>query len=391
MENKLRIVVFAPFYPPHVGGMESHAEEFNEYAAKHGAQIIVFTPHIPRSSKREEYPSSNITIVRFPAFEVISGYPIPSLWNRLFWKQLYTLATEQYDIVISRTRFFIPSLIALIFAKYKHSKLLHIEHGSDFVQSNNRVYSWIAYIYDKTIGTLVLRSADAVVANSEASASFVQNLTGNKVTAQVIYRGVNTERIKNTPPNTNIRRLYSNKIIITFIGRLIGGKGVSDLLSALAIMRTDGIENFHCVIIGDGSQKKALQKIVRNKKLASHVTFYGQQSSQEAIAILKASDIFVNPSYTEGLPTSVIEAAFCKKAIIATAVGGTSEIISDSINSYLIPPRNANLLAERLSHLVRNPDQRVYLGTAAYQAVHGTFDWNRAMRQYREIFSSFHT
>lgn len=391
MENKLRIVVFAPFYPPHVGGMESHAEEFNEYAATQGVQVAVFTPHIPPSSKQEEHPFPNITIVRFPAFEVISGYPIPSFWNSLFWKKLHDLDAQQYDIVISRTRFFATSLIALIFAKYKNSKLLHIEHGSDFVQSNNKVYSWIAYIYDKTIGTLVLRSADAVVANSEASASFVRMLTKNRVMPYVIYRGVKSDSIQNIHPAKHLRDIHEDKVIITFIGRLIDGKGVPDLLSALSIMRTDGIENFHCIIIGDGPKMKTLQKIVHNQKLINYVTFYGQQSSQEAIAILKASDIFVNPSYTEGLPTSVIEAALCKKAIIATAVGGTPEIISDSSSAYLVPPRNVPSLADRLSHLVLNPDQRMRLGASAYQVVNGTFDWNRAMRQYQEIFSSLHT
>ena len=142
----------------------------------------------------------------------------------------------------------------------------------------------------------------------------------------------------------------------------------------------------HCLIIGTGPQENNLKKLSQKLNLEKNVSFLGQQDFQKTIAILKNSDIFVNPSHTEGLPTSVIEAALCKVAIIATHVGGTPEIITNSESGYLIPPREPKILAQKLCELITNPQLRQTFADRAHLEVAPKFDWQHSIDKYISLF-----
>ncbi len=377
----MKILVFSPYYPPHIGGLESHADEFNKYLSQKGADIIVFTPRLPQDAPEEELKYNNVRVIRFPAFEIIAGYPLPRFWNFRFWKLFFGLFKEDVDIVISRTRFFATSLMALKYAKLKRKKWLHIEHGSDFVKLTNKFYSATAKLYDYTLGKIVLNFCDKLIANSQASADFCRKLAPNKF-CEVIYRGVETEKIENTASNLELKNKYKGKFIITFLGRLISGKGVSDLISAVKDINSD----FVLFIIGGGPERKNLEALARKLNLENRVVFFGYQKFEDAISIIKISDLVVNPSYTEGLPTSVIEAALCKKAIIATNVGGTAEIITDNKSGFLIEPKNIQLLREKINLLIENKNLRQRFGESAYGEVKEKFNWNKNIEKYYIFF-----
>jgi hypothetical protein len=75
----------------------------------------------------------------FSALKPLHNYPMPKFWRRDFWQAWHTLLQENPHFVISRTRFFFPSCMALWYAYKKNIPLLHIEHGSDFAQFNSQI------------------------------------------------------------------------------------------------------------------------------------------------------------------------------------------------------------------------------------------------------------
>ncbi|MFZ1627016.1 MAG: glycosyltransferase family 4 protein [Candidatus Moraniibacteriota bacterium] len=381
----MKLLIFCPFYPPHIGGLETHALEFNRHIAPSVKSILVFTPQLPESAPVRE-TEGNITILRFPAFEPIHNYPVPKFWNTDFWRQWHALSDDKYDIVISRTRFFFSSLMALCYSYRKNVRLLHIEHGSDFAQFNGQIKTALGKIYDWIFGRLVLRYADGIVANSQASARFVSRLS-SRLDISVIYRGTNIEAIEKCAPRQDLIEQYSDKNIIAFIGRLIDGKGVHDLILALSLLQRNDIVTF---IIGGGAEESRLKKMVEEHNLSNQVIFFGNLPFEKAISILKTAHIVVNPSYTEGLPTSVAEAALCQKAIIATNVGGTSEVISGNNDGFLIPPRQPKVIAEKISLLLDTPGLQTSISQAAFSKVQSKFSWHHATDQYLEIFSALH-
>ncbi|MDO8512119.1 MAG: glycosyltransferase family 4 protein [bacterium] len=383
-QNK-RILVFSPLYPPHIGGLQSHAREFNKYLSMLGYDITVFTPQLPFSAKNEELVCENnssrcVRVIRFPAFELISNYPVPKFWQPLFWRQVATVRTNKYSIIISRTRFFFSSLLAGWYAKTNKVRWVHIEHGSDFPKLESVWKNFVAVLYDKTLGKLVLWSADVVVANSQASAGFVKEMAGRE--CKFIYRGVDKAEISVTGPVA--LNLPQGSLLVVFVGRLISGKGVADLLNALKVI--DRKEVF-CFIVGDGPQTNDLKSIAQGLGL-DKVVFLGEKVHHDTIALIKRADIVINPSYTEGLPTSIIEAALCGKAIIATDVGGTKEIVDHNLSGLLYKPRDVFALVSLLRDLLDNPAKRERLGNGAFQKNKDLFDWEKASLQYVQLFNT---
>lgn len=380
----MNILVFSPLYPPSVGGLQNHAEQLNQHLSANGHTITVCTPQSLQNDKEINGKTTiPVVVIRFPAIELIPNYPIPKLHSPQFWRIWQSLEQERFDLVISRTRFFATSLLALLFAKLKHTPLLHIEHGSDYVKLDNPLTAVLARLIDHTMGRIVLRSAHYIVANSQATAKFVKKLSGKSAT--VIYRGVEHEQIKHSAPNTTLRQTFPEKYIITYLGRLIDGKGVQDLLRAIQLLDRPDIV---CTIVGIGSYQQKLKYLSEELRIVDKIVFLGALPFPQAMGVLKVADIFVNPSYTEGLPTSVIEAALCRVPIVATHVGGTLEIIGNNISGMLIPPRNPHHIADAITKLLRDEQLRRRLVENAYRQVQEKFTWPASITRYEQLLNT---
>ncbi|TSA45606.1 glycosyltransferase family 1 protein [bacterium] len=397
----MKLLVFSPYYPPHIGGLENYSDELNKYLSFSGMDIVVFTPRLPKSSPETETRYDNVhpdksgkagpakrefngvKIIRFPAFEIISNYPLPKFWSFRFWKTFFSLFGDKFDFVVSHTRFFSTSLLALAYSKIKKTFWIHIEHGSDFVQLNNNLSSSLAKLYDLSFGKIVLKKSNKNIAVSEAVKKFVQKLSGRR-DCDVVYRGFETEKLESIPPSSEFQK-RPDEIHILFIGRLIDGKGLPDLLDAFARLTEPKIK---LLIVGDGPQKENLLEQAKSLNIAEKVSFLGYRNYSDTISILKQADIFVNPSYTEGLPTAVIEAALCKKAIIATNVGGTNEIIKDGRSGYLIPPKDMEALKNKLDELIGNKPLRDKFGLAAFEDNINKFNWEKNINQFKKIINN---
>lgn len=380
------ILIVSPYYPPHIGGLENHAAEFNAHMANSGWNITVWTANIPKAAPYEKIAEQNIEVYRYDAIEIIPGFPMPAIWKKSFWKQWKTIHKKgTYSHVLSRTRFFLSSLLAHAIARSIHVPHIHVEHGSYYVSQKSPIINAIAYIYDTTLGKLVLKQADIVIANSQATALFVSSMTNKKVSPYVIHRGVELQNIESIPP-ANEKITKPEKVVIAFAGRLMSGKGVADLLYAISQCETK--EHIICWIIGDGPEKASLEATAQHLKIRHIVHFLGARKHEETISLIKASDVIVNTSYTEGLPTAIIEAALCEKAIIATNVGGTPEIIEHNVSGILIEPKDVVALTRAIDIVVRHPHMRTNLGKQAKRSAQLQFLWEKAIEKYEKILLS---
>lgn len=371
----MKIIDFAPYYYPHIGGLEKYAEELHENLAKKNCEITVFTPHIPKSALKEE-SKFNITIIRYPAFDIIFNYPLPCIWKKEFWRQWRKINEINFDFAISTLRFFVQPLIALFFSRKHKIPLLHIEHCSDYVK-NKFFVSLISRIVDMTIGRFSLSRADRIITPSQSAARFVNILSGKK--SLVIYRGMPYAEIDGISPKNTLRQQFKNKKIITYVGRVIYGKGIIHLLEAMYLLnRSDTV----ALIVGDGPEIKKLEEYVESHNLKEKVIFIGSVPFAEVIAILKITDILVNPSYNEGLPTSILEAGVCRRAIIATNVGGTLEIIAHNQSGIIIKPYSTEEVKNALEKLLGDSELRNRLGEKACQEIKQKFNWENTISAY---------
>lgn len=177
----------------------------------------------------------------------------------------------------------------------------------------------------------VLENADRFCLVSEGSRNtFLKQypqVDKNKVF--FIYNGIAMS------PNTQKSSL-SNPIDICCVGSICYRKGQHLLVESMIKMKQKGLPNIHFTIVGGGDTKNDLENRVKQNHLEQYFSFVGEKN--DVTSFLEASDIFILPSYDEGLPMAIIEAMRASLPIVATNVGGVAEMVEDKVNGLLIAP-----------------------------------------------------
>jgi colanic acid/amylovoran biosynthesis glycosyltransferase len=174
---------------------------------------------------------------------------------------------------------------------------------------------------------------------------------------------------------------------ILYIGRLSAAKGVPILLQALAkvvVTHPDAT----LTIVGDGPDRQTLETLARELEITSYLKFVGYQSQDAVCNYLQNSDVFILPSFAEGLPVVLMEALATGVPVIATAIAAVSELVENGLNGYVVPPGAVEPLAQRLDELLRNPELRQRFGLAGRQRVEQEFNLYTEVARLRDILSA---
>ncbi len=200
--------------------------------------------------------------------------------------------------------------------------------------------------------------------------------------AEVIHRGMWPHRLSSVSADPDVLRFAGGRPVVTFVGRLIDGKGVADLVQAFArISETRAV----LCLVGDGPRRADLESLSRRLGVGERVRFAGYLEEAQALAAILASDVVVNPSYTEGLPTTVLEAAFLGRAVVATNVGGTGEVVQDGHSALLVAPRDSDALAAAIDRLLADPPLRERLGSTARAEAQARFSWETSAERFAAV------
>ena len=172
---------------------------------------------------------------------------------------------------------------------------------------------------------------------------------------------------------------------LLFVARLAELKGLSILLEAMTtLIKTHPAG--HLTVIGDGPQRERFEQLAREYGLDEAVTFTGYLSQAEVRAQLAQTDVFVLPSYAEGVPVTLMEALGSAVPVVATQVGGVSELVEDGSNGFVVRPGDVESLADRLVELVADPELRQRLGDAGRAKVAAEFSNTTEAARLQTLF-----
>lgn len=165
--------------------------------------------------------------------------------------------------------------------------------------------------------------------------------------------------------------------------RLEEQKGHDVLLEALAAIQARGLE-FVMALAGDGSRRAALEARAAGLGVAARLRFLGQLD--EVGPLLTAADAVVLPSRWEGLPLSLLEAMVRGRPVVATAVGGVPEVMTDGVHGRLVPPDDAVALADALEAFHRRPDAAQRLGREGARHAREHYSWTRVIETFEAVY-----
>ena len=232
------------------------------------------------------------------------------------------------------------------------------------------------------------RRSDRVVAISSYTADEVRELV--HVPIEVIPYTTSLPAPTSVPHAG--RRSAGAPFTVLFVGRLVERKGVSHLVDAVSLLRS-GVD-VRLVIVGDGPERARIEARVRERGLDGRVAVRGRVSEAELQAAYAAADVFVLPAVidrrgdTEGLGVVLLEAMNHRVPVIASAIGGITDIVEDGVSGLLVPPGDGTALAAALERLARAPDLSVSLGDAGYRRLHERFSWDAITRRWLEVYAA---
>jgi glycosyltransferase involved in cell wall biosynthesis len=229
----------------------------------------------------------------------------------------------------------------------------------------------------------------------------VVTTTGEAVRQQLIDQNrLNPDEVVSIPTGVDMKRFHSGSPDVALkealgiqVGQPVLGtvsflrpeKGLNVLIDAVSLLQKE-FARVCCLIVGTGQEHQKLLEQIRQLKLDGAVIFTGFQ--ENIPELLNAMDVFVLPSFEEGMPQSLLQALAMERAVVASAVGGVPEIVQDGQTGFLVSPRDPVALAEKVGVLFRHPDQGKVLGQAGREVIKQDYSMEAMVTKTEQLYSS---
>ena len=211
----------------------------------------------------------------------------------------------------------------------------------------------------------------------------------NRITAYHIPNGYDTDRYAPRPDQSRAfrerYRIAPGARVVLSSAKLTRNKGHDVAIAALSRVRQQGLELVY-LVCGDGHLEGELVSIARRVGLPS--VFTGLLGSRDMIAAYGAADLVVHPSLQEIFPNAVGEAMACARPVVAADAGGTGELLGrDGTAGVLVPPADAEALADAVGRLFADPARLRALGEAARRRIEAEFPIGRMVTGYERALA----
>jgi len=332
-----------------------------------------------------ELRKENIPVVFFKNLKR-SFNPFKNLF--LIFEVKKFLDKNKFDIIHLNSS---NALLAAIGAKLTKNKpkIVFTLHGLSILHSNWQK-SWLVKSIYYLVLKLSLYFVDKIIFVCQHDLDFalkIKLIKKNK--CFLIYNGLKSPEFLEKDLakkfiEKTINQPLNNKIIIGTISRLEYQKNIENLLESAKILKR---ENIIYLVIGDGPERKKIEKLMNQYQLKNKFFFLGD--IPEAAKYLRAFDIFVLPSRCEGFPLVILEAMNARLPIVVTDVGGLKEMIENKKEGILVEAKNPKILAMAIKELIENKNLARNLAENAYRKVKEMFSLEKMVKEtfnlYQEI------
>ncbi len=362
----MKILLFSTAYLPFVGGAELAVKEITGRLIN--IEFDLITAKLKRGLPDFE-KIGNVNVYRIGAGNRFLDKPL--LPNLGFLKAINLHKVKKYDLIHGMMASQ-GSAAAYLF-KFFYPKVpfvLTLQEG-DLGRNSP---------FDRFWQRRIIRKADTITAISSYLSEFAKKFN-KKAPLYIVPNGAT---ISNNLKVISNKKNNKEKVIIT-VSRLVRKNGIDILIKSLKNL---SITNYELRIIGDGPERKSLEKLSRELGVADRVNFLGNIPNEEVPGYLAQADVFVRPSRSEGLGTAFLEAMAAGLPVVATPVGGINDFLKDRETGLFCESNNHKSLAEKVSHILTDDSLRENLIKNGQSLVKEKYNWDKIAEEMRKVYEA---
>jgi len=361
----VRILQQCIYFPPEVGGLESHAYYLCRDLTRLGHAVTMVTSRsMPEAPAREVMDGVQVIRTWFPGKS-----PAGWITHTLASVPTYLPLARGADILHAQT--FASAPPAMIAKRRYGLPMVLTLHTSHFLRLARKP-AW------KPVLRRIIRAADWLLAASEEIRDVALGLYPHP-RAEALTNGVDTELFRPVepalPPRAGVHRIIVPR-------RLFQKNGVEYLIRAIPLVQRE--LPVEAVLVGDGPERSRLEALARELGVADRVRFLGARPNTEMPALLASAEVAVFPSLLEATSVAALEAMSCQVPVAASRVGGLPQIVDETVGT-LFEPADPESLAVALVALLVRPDLNA-AGEAGRRRVVAHWSGERLARRHVEIY-----
>jgi len=370
----LKVLHVAGTYLPYIGGSSLRLRNLLEPIAQE-CELHVLVP-------RRDIFGNAIYENEVLDFEIINGINVHRV-NRVLQMPAsirHLCGAHRIDLIHGHNpRFAFMALLACV----HRPLLLELRAPTELTRIKEAVAHWVYHHIDYF-----------VVLSQSMKSYLIQRHHVPKERITVVYNGVDIHKFQVSARCPEIAgssySLNDNKVV-GYIGSFYEWQGVLDLVKAFsAVVRK--CENVHLLMVGDGPDRSRVQETIKELGLESKVTLTGSIPPENVPAYLAAMDVFVIPRPSTigtetAIPLKLLEAMAAGVPIVATQVGGLTEVLENGLDALLSPPGRDGLLAQNIMLLLNNQTLRTKVRGNASRKVGLWFNWESLAKQLLQLYN----
>lgn len=366
--------IISSFYPL-IGGAERATQALAEGLARAEWHVQIVTTWYPGLVRHEKI--GNVSVRRV-------GWSGPVKLRSLlfgFSSIAYVLLKHRSTPLLHAQNIDTPVLVGVILKIITRKKLILTVNSDKVVPGKQRTFLGRLRI------ALIRQWVDHFIAVSSSGRKGMLDAGIPVERISLIPNGLDTEffRLPTSDEKTALRAKFgydSQDIVLLFLGRLIPSKRADLVISALDKLRADN--RIKCLIVGEGSEKAALQVLTQKLDLQDRVHFTGGVNNVRDFYWL--SDIFVQPSQFEGLSVALLESMACGLAVVVSNCDGNLELVTNRLNGLTFPIDDEQQLIERLVELIENTGIRTELSASASRDIKSKHGKETVTQAHLEVY-----
>lgn len=363
-------------FPPNCGGIGIYVYNLSKKLIERGHNVTVLT----RGYWKNKCIQENVDGINVYKIFHAPIYPFHVKFHGFFLKNQFKLLKNEFEIVHVHSPL-IPSFDTDLPIISTIHGIIKRDIGNKGSKDLNSIFT---KFFSKTLISWEFKSiknSDMITTVSNSCTDEINDIynLGDKVVT--VNNGVDTNFF--VPKTTN----DVNSSYILYAGRLDSRKGLIDLIMAAKYVCKEH-SDIKFILVGNGSLEKYLKQKVNKLGLKKNFNFVGFVSNTKILEYYQNSTVYVNPSYYEGLPTTLLEAMACEIASVATNVEGNSELINDGETGLLVPPQNPKILSAAIINLLDDEKLRQKLGKNARQHIVNNYDWEIITDNLEQLYRS---